>query len=97
MALFPSEKTCAICRKKFLGHDGWVFKRGESWYCSWSCLREHERQSKARKYGQRLNKEDKETLRKMLEAGVKLQRIAERMNITVNAVQYYQNQLKTGT
>ena len=41
------EKKCSVCGKKFIVTPEWVYKtgtvRGNKWFCSWGCKREHEK------------------------------------------------------
>ncbi len=96
MSLLPKERTCAICGRKFLGYDMWVYKRGESWLCRYSCLLEFDKKRKRRRTvrNRRLNAEEKREINDLLSVGVGPQRIADRMNISVNAVLYYQKKME---
>ena len=91
MSLFPAERKCAICGEEFLGFDQWVFKRGEAWFCSWGCLQEHERQKKRSRAGRvhRLDRTERNEIRKLLTMGVNPQKIADQVGVSVQAIMYY--------
>lgn len=91
MSLFPTERSCAVCGKEFLGFDQWVFKRGEEWFCSWGCLREHDKKVKKARSARvhRLDRTERGEINRLLMLGVNPQKIASKVGVTVQAVMYY--------
>lgn len=95
MALFPTERTCAICGKVFLGFNQWVYKRGEIWYCSYHCKQEAEKRRVRRSKGPwKLTRVDRGIIRDLLEMGEDPKRIAKRFGVTVEAIQYHQRKME---
>ena len=92
MALFPAERRCAICNKEFLGYSQWVYKRGESWFCSYGCLQKHEKKKKRSRAERvhRLDATERSEIRKLLTLGVAPQKIANKVGVSVQAIIYYQ-------
>ena len=92
MGIIPSEKTCYVCGKEFIGFDQWAFKRGDKWFCKWSHLNKYEQDVKSRSC-RRLQYEERVKIREMLSDGIDIQKIARKMDINVKTIKYYQKQL----
>ena len=47
-ALVGKERKCYVCKKPFIITDQWVFRKTygshERVYCSWKCMRSHEKE-----------------------------------------------------
>lgn len=90
MGLFPTERSCAICGKEFMGYEQWVFKRNDKWFCSWGCLRQHDQKIKEnRMTARRLNRQERREVEKLLEIGVNPQRIADKVGVSVQTIMYH--------
>lgn len=90
MSLFPTERSCAICGKEFMGYEQWVFKRGDEWFCSWGCLRQHDQKTRRKRLtARRLDRRERSEVAKLLEMGVNPQRIAYKVGVSVQAIMYY--------
>lgn len=91
--LLPKEKKCPVCGKGFYSTTEWVYKVDETFFCTWSCLREHERkmeQDKARKKKPvKISESDRRTLDTLLANGVGIMEAADFINVPVSAVKKY--------
>lgn len=47
--LFPYLRKCRKCGKEIYPTPEWAYKRNGKYYCSWKCLRAHEREKPKRK------------------------------------------------
>ena len=94
MAMFPAERKCPVCGKKFLGYDTWVYKRNERMYCSWGCLRKHDRRARVGKTTKRMEESEREEVARRLSRGEKPSEIAEKVGVTLGAIMYYKNKVE---
>ena len=83
---FPAEKTCAVCGKKFLAREDYVYKKGRDshrvWYCSWHCLRSVEKEKEPK------CKHSREIIA-MLKEGKRAREISETLWVNLGMVYYY--------
>lgn len=42
-----NECKCQICKKRFIPTAAWVYKRNDSYFCSWTCFRKEEKKREA--------------------------------------------------
>ena len=96
MALFAPEKSCAVCKKKFLMTDEWRYKRGELVFCSWGHMREHDANVAMEKSTRqrRLTKHEQQDINKLLTTRLTVTEIAEIVGVSVQAIQYYKQKAR---
>lgn len=92
MGLIPTEKKCFVCGREFIGFDQWIFKRGDKWFCKYSCLQKYDEEHKSR-YVKRLNQDERNLIREKLIQGMDVQELSELFGISVRAVKHYQRQV----
>lgn len=85
-------KNCAVCKKEFVVHSDYAYKRGKPhekirYYCSWKCLRASEEKPK-RKKG-RPKSEHAEEICEMLAQNYTTKQICEKLHVVPNTVKYW--------
>lgn len=83
-----SERKCPVCKKIFIAYPEWVYKTTERVYCSWHCLREHERRRGPTKYGKTasLSLGQRKAIMAKLQTGMGIDQVADEMRVTIGAV-----------
>jgi len=102
--LRPVERDCPVCGRHFQRlSDEWVYSDhlgcGRVDYCSWSCFKSRpKRESPAgeTRGKPRLDKEERQQLLDLLDAGFSSNYIAKRLNVNVRTVLYYRKRYVDG-
>ena len=83
-----SEHKCPVCKKIFVAYPEWAYKTTERVYCSWHCLREHERRRGPMKYGKSasLSLRQKKEIIARLQTGMGIDQVADELCVTISAV-----------
>ena len=93
MSLFPSEHKCPSCGGKFLAGDPWGYVRNDKKYCSWHCLRNHDKRVRAGRTEKRLGDKERREILTLLRDGVKPQKVSETVGVRIQVVLYYQKKI----
>ena len=93
MNLFPTEHKCPACGKPFMAREPWGYVRNDKKYCSWSCLRKHDRRSGTGRSSKRLGSRERIEIVALLREGTSPQKVSEIVGVTIQAVLYYQKKI----
>lgn len=93
MSLFSRENKCPICKKVFLAGDPWGYTRNDKKYCSYTCLRAHDKKARIQTEQRRLKPRERAELTALIMDGVDHNDIAAMMGITPQAVAYHQKKI----
>ena len=95
MALI-TEKRCAACGNIFVVpyEEIWRFRRGEIWFCKWSCLMQYEKKKKFRHHNRRLDKDEIFEVKKLLRSGMDYKQVAEIVGASPSSIYYYVDKVK---
>lgn len=83
------ERNCAICGKRFVFRDEWVFRKKEKIFCSWGCMRKFERTSPAMTSADRRRK-----IQQAIADGLTVMEIARLLGEDSGLISYYVRKAK---
>ena len=89
--LLGHERKCDVCKKQFIIHPGWVYKKGvgdgTKVFCSWHCLRNFEKR--------KLNKaEQRDAIIDRLIEGETITEIADKLGCDSRQIYYWKKKLE---
>ena len=89
-ALVGREKKCPVCKKEFIAHEDWVFRRKQGFkekvFCSWGCMRKWER-------GRQKPIERREKIVKAIMDGLNDREIAFMLDEDTTSISYWRKKL----
>ena len=87
-SMLGHERSCYVCKKRFILYPDWVYKRGKGdgvkYFCSWHCMRSYEENNMTKA-------QQNEAMRQMLTEGKSIREIMDKLDIDSRRV-YYQKQ-----
>lgn len=93
------ERVCPVCKREYIATPEWVYKRKESYFCSWGCLRKYEKTHGVTIHGRGGNRkpisdEQKRTVANRVKGGETCREIAVEMDVSIAAIQKIQKKMK---
>ena len=91
--MLETERRCAVCNKKCFTTPLWVYRCGETWFCSFHCKTafENKKSENARHSSTYKLAGKKDEVMRLIKSGENMHRIAERFGVSYNTIKYYRD------